>query len=619
MSAFQDFSYLSERRRAERAQRRKRMMIAAGSVSVILVVAVCAAAAVVYNSKSTTSTATTTANSASPSSSSSSSHKSSSSSSSSSSSNSTKGFQVSNAVQVLCSPTDNHTVCESTLKDVVNSTSTPKDLVRAAVAVIVDEVGKAFAHSDAIGTADPAVKSAVEVCQKLHKYEVAELNNTLNTIDAHHLNQLPEQVHELKNWLSAAATYQETCIDGFPDGEQKDKMKVAMTTAKQLTSNALAIVGSLSSFLSLIKISGGSGGRRLLAKDQPLIADHSKAIGEDGFPNWLRDGDDRRFLIGRAAKQLTPNVTVAKDGSGDFKSISEALAKIPSSYNDRYVIYVKEGVYEEQVVVDMNMINVTMYGDGSRKSIITGSKNFVDGTKTFETATFAAIGDGFIAIAIGFQNTAGAAKHQAVALRVQSDRAIFLNCRMEAYQDTLYAHTHRQFYRGCLILGTVDFIFGNAAAIFQNCIFSVRRPLDNQQNIVLAQGRTGSHEATGFVVHNTRFTAEPDLMETAGKIPSYIGRPWKEFSHTVVMESDIGDFISPDGYMPWEGDFALKTLSYTEYGNKGAGADTSKRVKWSGFKVIGRNDAMAFTPTTFIQGDDWIPKTGTPVRLGLFD
>ncbi|XP_074579608.1 pectinesterase-like [Curcuma longa] len=600
MSAFQDFSYLSERRRAERAQRRKRMMIAAGAVSVILVVAVCAAAAVVYNSKSTSSTATTTANS------------------SSSSSNSTKGFQVSSAVQVLCAPTDNRTICESTLKDAVNSTSSPKDLVRAAVAVIVDEVRKAFEKSDAIGTADPAVKSAVEVCQKLHKYEVAELNSTLNTIDAYHLNKLPEQVHELKNWLSAAATYQETCIDGFPDGEQKDKMRAAMTTAKQLTSNALAIVGSLSSFLSLIKIGGGSGGRRLLAKEQKLSADHSKAIGEDDLPNWVRDGD-RRFLTGRAAKQLSPNVTVAKDGSGDFKTISEALAKIPSSYDGRYVIYVKEGVYEEQVVVDTNMVNVTMYGDGSRKSVITGSKNFVDGTKTFETATFAAIGDGFIAIAIGFQNTAGAAKHQAVALRVQSDRSIFLNCRMEAYQDTLYAHTHRQFYRGCLILGTVDFIFGNAAAIFQNCIFSVRRPLDNQQNIVLAQGRTGSHETTGFVVHNTRFTAEPDLVAAAGKIPSYIGRPWKEFSHTVVMESEIGDFISPDGYMPWDGDFALKTLSYTEYGNKGAGADTSKRIKWPGFKVIGRNEAAAFTPTTFIQGDDWIPKTGTPVRLGLFD
>ncbi|KAG6472432.1 pectinesterase-like [Zingiber officinale] len=618
MSAFQDFSYLSERRRAERAQQRKRMIIAASTASVFLVVAVCAVIAVVYNPKPTESTHNSSAKSTtetfSP---------------KSDSGSLIKDFQTNSAIKVICSPTDYRATCESTMKGATNSSSTPKDLVRAAVATIVDEVDKAFKKSDVIGTADPAVKSAVELCQKLHKYALKELANTLDTIDANHLNQLPNKVHELKNWLSATSTYQETCIDGFPDGEQKNKMKTELKTSKQLTSNALAIVGSLSSFLSLIS----KGGRRLLS--EPPV-EKPEVVREDGLPNWV-DDDDRRFLLGRATKQMTPNVTVAKDGSMDFKTISEALAKMPTTVNGRYVIYVKEGVYEEQVVVDMNMINVTMYGDGSRKTVITGSKNFVDGTKTFETATFGefsivitdylvninsecncAIGDGFIAMAIGFQNTAGAVKHQAVALRVQSDRAIFLNCRMEAYQDTLYAHTHRQFYRGCLILGTVDFIFGNAAAIFQNCILSVRRPLDNQQNIVLAQGRTDSHEATGFVIHNCRFTAEPELA-SGGKIPSYLGRPWKEFSHTVVMESEIGDFINPDGYMPWDGDFALKTLSYAEYGNKGAGADTSKRVKWLGFKVINRNEAVPYTPTTFIQGDDWIPKTGTPVRLGLFD
>ncbi|KAG6468414.1 pectinesterase-like [Zingiber officinale] len=602
MSAFQDFSYLSERRRAEREQRRKR--ITAGSILAVTVLAVCAVAAVAYNPKST-STSTSTANST-PSS-----------SSKSDSGSPNKEFHTTSAIQVLCSPTDYRATCESTLKGATNSTSTPKDLVLAAVSVIVKEVDEAFKKSDTIGTADPEVKSAVELCQKLHKYAVGELASTLGTIDSQHLNGLPKKVHELKNWLSATATYQETCIDGFPDGDQKQKMKTALNTAKQLTSNALAIVGSLSSFLSVINLGRGKGGRRLLS--EAPIENQEVDVGTDGrLPDWV-DDDRRRFLLGRATKELTPNVTVAKDGSGDFKTISEALAKMPTIISGRYVIYVKEGVYEEQAVVDTNMINVTMYGDGSRKTVITGSKNFDDGTKTFETATFAAIGDGFAAIAIGFQNTAGAIKHQAVALRVQSDRAIFLNCRMEAYQDTLYAHTHRQFYRGCLILGTVDFIFGNAAAVFQNCILTVRRPLDNQQNIVLAQGRTDSHQATGFVIHNCRFTAEPDLAAVASKIPSYIGRPWKEYSHTVVMESEIGDFISPEGYMPWDGDFALKTLSYAEYGNKGAGADTSKRVKWSGFKVIGRNDAITYTPTTFIQGDDWIPKTGTPVRLGLFD
>ncbi|KAG6479514.1 hypothetical protein ZIOFF_062980 [Zingiber officinale] len=294
------------------------MIIAANSLSMILVVAICAVVAIVNNSKSTIANST----SSSSTSSSISSHKSSSTSSSfTSSSNSTKWFQISNAIQVLCSPTTHLTICESNLKDAVNAISTPKDLDRVAIDVIVDEVSKAFEHSDTVGTM--AVKSAVEVCQK----QVAELNSALNAIDAYHLNQLPEQVHELKNWLSAAATYQETCIDGFPDGEQKDKILAAMTTAKQLTCNALAIVGRLSSFLSLIKIGGGSSSRRLLAKD--------RLIEEDGAPNWLRDGDVKQFLLGGAVKQLTPNIIVAKDDSGDFKTISEVLAKIPNSYDGR--------------------------------------------------------------------------------------------------------------------------------------------------------------------------------------------------------------------------------------------------------------------------------------------
>ncbi|RWW46271.1 hypothetical protein BHE74_00047808, partial [Ensete ventricosum] len=568
MSAFQDFGYLSERRRAERQQRRRKLlMITGATVSVVLILAVVGATAFVYYSKQPSeSTKTTTATS-----------------SSSSGSSSSKGSRTSSAVQVICSPTDYKSSCESSLKTYANSSSSPKDLIRAAVSSLVDEVGKAFNRVDSIESNDPEVKSAVESCKEMHQYSVDELARTLGTIDAHNLNQLPNQVHELKNWLSAVSAYQQTCIDGFPDGDMKSKMQTTMNTAKELTSNALAVVGSLHSFLALHI--PGLNRRLLAAKPEP-------AFREDGVPSWVSDSD-HRILLGRAAKQLTPNVTVAKDGSGDFTTISDALAKIPMKYEGRYVLDRTRRCPQSHSTW-LTVISLIFYG--------------------FE----AAIGDGFMAVAIGFQNTAGAVKHQAVALRVQSDRAIFLNCRMEAYQDTLYTHSHRQFYRGCLILGTVDFIFGDAAAVFQNCILTVRRPLDNQQNIVLAQGRDIRHESTGYVIHNCRIVPEDSLVPDVAKIPSYLGRPWKEFSHTVIMESDIGGFISPDGYMPWEGDFALKTLSYKEYNNKGAGADTSKRVKWPGVKVISRDEANTYTTQAFIQGDDWITKTNTPVRLGLF-
>lgn len=227
-----------------------------------------------------------------------------------------------------------------------------------------------------------------------------------------------------------------------------------------------------------------------------------------------------------------------------------------------------------------------------------------------------------MAIGLTFRNSAGAAKHQAVAIRVQSDRSVFLNCHMEGYQDTLYAQTHRQFYRGCIISGTIDFIFGDAAAIFQNCVLVVRRPLDNQQNIVTAQGRMDRHENTGFVLHRCKVMPDQTLKPVVKKFKSYLGRPWKEYSRIVIMETEIGDLISPDGYMPWQGDFALKTLSFAEYKNTGHGSETKARVKWQGVRIIKKSDAEKFTVANFLYGGDWIKNTAAgvkvPVRMGLY-
>ncbi|KAL5201238.1 hypothetical protein ABZP36_035592 [Zizania latifolia] len=225
-----------------------------------------------------------------------------------------------------------------------------------------------------------------------------------------------------------------------------------------------------------------------------------------------------------------------------------------------------------------------------------------------------------MAIGMGFQNTAGAAKHQAVALLVQSDKSVFLNCWMDGFQDTLYAHSKTQFYRNCIISGTVDFIFGDAAAVFQNCIITLRRPLDNQQNIATAQGRADGREATGFVLQKCEFNAETALTDK-GRPPirSYLGRPWREFSRTVIMESDLPAIIDKAGYLPWNGDFALKTLYYAEYGNTGAGADTAGRVNWPGYKkVISKADATKFTVENFLHAQPWIDPTGTPVKYDFF-
>ncbi|KAG0485343.1 hypothetical protein HPP92_009422 [Vanilla planifolia] len=458
---------------------------------------------------------------------------------------------------------------------------------------------------------DPKVRGAFEDCLQLLDDSKDEIKRSLDSIMANGLDKLPQKSREIRAWLSSVMSYQQTCIDGFPEGETKSKLQKLLNTAKELTSNSLAIIGDLSSFLESLDVPGFSGPSRKLLDTE---------VNAEGFPSWLPE--ENRRVLKQVSIKLKPNVVVAKDGSGDFRTISEALAKIPTKREGRYVIYVKAGVYDETVNVTKKMVDVTMYGDGSTKTIVTGNKNFVDGVRTFLTATFAVTGDNFMGINMGIRNTAGAIKHQAVALRVQSDRSIFFNCRFEGYQDTLYAQAKRQFYRSCVISGTVDFIFGDSAAIFQNCLILIRRPLDNQQNIVLAHGRVDRHETTGFVLHKCRIAADGHLEPLQGKLRSYLGRPWKEYARHVIMETEISGAIHPDGYMPWEGDFGLKTLFYGEFNNTGPGAGFAGRVKWPGVKLLKKTTVQRYTVASFIQGNEWInsmtPSVTIPVRYGLY-
>ncbi|URE03940.1 pectinesterase [Musa troglodytarum] len=184
-----------------------------------------------------------------------------------------------------------------------------------------------------------------------------------------------------------------------------------------MTSNVLAIVTNLDNTLDSLNL-GIS--RKLLAEE---------------YPSWVSLG--KRRLLQLSPAELKPSVTVAQDGTGDVKTINDALLRVPKKSNDTFVIYIKEGVYKEKVQVNRSLTNVIMVGDGTNKTKITGSLNYIDGTATFKTATVAVIGDGFIGKDLWIENSAGAAKHQAVALRVQSDKSVFYNVRLDGYQDTL--------------------------------------------------------------------------------------------------------------------------------------------------------------------------------------
>lgn len=207
-----------------------------------------------------------------------------------------------------------------------------------------------------------------------------------------------------------------------------------------------------------------------------------------------------------------------------------------------------------------------------------------------------------------------------MALRSSSDLSIFYKCSIEGYQDTLLVHSQRQFYRGCYIYGTVDFIFGNAAAVFQNCLILPRRPLKGQANVITAQGRADPFQNTGISIHNSRILPAPDLRPVISSVKTYMGRPWMKYSRTVVLQTYLDSVVSPSGWSPWiEGSvFGLDTLFYAEYKNTGPASSTRWRVRWKGFHVLNSDsDASAFTVGRFIAGAAWLPQSGIPFTSGL--
>ncbi|TKY52414.1 pectinesterase/pectinesterase inhibitor 13 [Spatholobus suberectus] len=319
-----------------------------------------------------------------------------------------------------------------------------------------------------------------------------------------------------------------------------------------------------------------------------------------------------------------PNAVVAQDGSGQFKTINDAIASYPKNFKGRFVIYVKAGVYDEYITIPKKSENILIYGDGPAKTIVTGHKNYVDGVKTMQTATFANTAPGFIAKAMAFENTAGASKHQAVAFRNQGDMSALFDCAMRGYQDTLYVQANRQLYRNCEISGTVDFIFGASAALIQNSRIIVRMPDPKQFNTVTADGTKQRNMATGIVIQNCEIVPEKALYPSRFEVKSYLGRPWKDYARTVIMESNIGDFIQPEGWSVWSGDQYLTTLYYAEYANVGPGSNVQGRVKWKGYHPnIDKNEAAQFTAGQFLRAgpsgnaDDWLKATGVPYTIGF--
>ncbi|GAB2295237.1 hypothetical protein Dimus_029412 [Dionaea muscipula] len=511
------------------------------------------------------------------------------------------------AIKDICQPTTYKETCEKSLESAAGNTTDPKELIKAAFKVAKQEISSALSKSETIKAAanDPRAKQGLEICHEVIESAVDDLESSIESIGDVSLTNAEDFLEDLKIWVGGASTFQDVCFDAFENAtsDAGQKMRDLFNTSRQLTSNALTMISEISTLLSTLNITGLLGYRRLLSTDVALP--HAGHV-----PAWISDA--KRNLMATPLASIKPDVVVALDGSGQFKTITEALALVPNKNTKPFIIYIKAGVYHEQVTVDKKMTDVMFIGDGPTKTKITGDKNFHDGVQTFLTATVAVKAEGFMARDIGFENSAGPTKHQAVAIRVVGDYSVFHNCRFDGYQDTLYAVRSRQFYRDCTITGTIDFIFGDARVVFQNCKIIIRKPLVNQQCIVTAQGRTEPMGPGAIILHNCTIEADPEYYPVRMTNKAYLGRPWKLYSRTIVIQSFIDDSIAPEGWIPWDGTFGLDTLFYAEYDNRGPGAVQSNRVSWVGIKNLTPRQVQAFTPERFFKGRKWIRPTGAP-------
>ncbi|KAK1360900.1 Pectinesterase [Heracleum sosnowskyi] len=525
--------------------------------------------------------------------------------------NSFKATAAHSVLKSSCSSTLYPDLCYNTLASVPGMSkkiTSQKDVIEQALNITETVVEQTYAKIKKLSKHKHLTKrekGALKDCLELIDETLDELHESVEDLEKYLTKKsLREHANDLKTLISSAITNQESCIDGFSHDGADKKVREELLDSEQrvekMCSNALAMICNMTN--TDIANEAKLNGRNLKEEDNSV------------WPHWLSAGD-RRLL---QSSTVTPDVVVAADGSGNFKTVSAAVAAAPEDSTKRYVIRIKAGVYRENVDVPKKKKNIMFLGDGRSNTIITASKNVQDGSTTFNSATVAAVGAGFLARDITFQNTAGASKHQAVALRVGSDLSAFYKCDILAYQDSLYVHSNRQFFINCLIAGTVDFIFGNAAVVLQDCDIHARRPDSGQKNMVTAQGRTDPNQNTGIVIQKSRIGATSDLQPVQSSFPTYLGRPWKQYSRTVVMQSSITNVINPAGWFPWDGNFALDTLYYGEYQNSGAGAATSGRVKWKGYKVItSSTEAQGFTPGSFIAGGSWLRATTFPFSLGL--
>ncbi len=336
-------------------------------------------------------------------------------------------------------------------------------------------------------------------------------------------------------------------------------------------------------------------------------------------------------MTGEPGNPRSVRYRVARDGSGDYTSIRASIDAIPKDNREPVVVRVSPGSYREKLYIDKPF--VSLVGEDPATTIVSwndcAKKLFPDGRKygTFESYTLFAGGDDFYAEGLTIENSAGPGNEvgQAIAAYVDADRVVFRNCRILGSQDTLFTGPlplkpitgsgfggprdgaarkyGRQYYERCMIRGDVDFIFGSATAVFDECeIFSNER--NESVNGYVSAASTPPESLFGHVFIDCRLTGD------ARPFSVYLGRPWREHAKTAYIRCMMESHIVPVGWHNWDKPDAERTTRYVEYGSSGPGGCIEKRAAWS--RRLSDLEALEYTPASILGGKDlWNPQKRT--------
>ncbi len=308
------------------------------------------------------------------------------------------------------------------------------------------------------------------------------------------------------------------------------------------------------------------------------------------------------FLLTQIAVAQT-HTTVAADGTGSFKTVQEAIMSVPSgTAGNPVIIHLKPGTYRELIYVQREKRFFHLVGENATNTVVVfglyASMTNLDGKPigTFHTPTATIDADDFTAEHLTFENSAGPVG-QALAIRVDGDRAIFSDCRFIGWQDTILVNRGRQYFDHCYICGHVDFIFGAATSWFEKCLICSRGA-----GGYLTAASTPNDVPYGYVFSHCQIIGETPATRT------YLGRPWRIYAGTIFLNSEMSEVVRPEGWNDWKKPETHQTARYAEYNSTGPGASPANRVAWA--KQLTSQQASAITLNRVLGGaDDWRPQT----------